>query len=584
MAVVTPEQYGAVGNGTTIDTDAFVAMIAGAGVGGIASFTPGKTYVIDGELFPLAGQLFDGRGATIKRAGQAVTTLTAPMTDTTTGNGSTIVLQVASSTNFRINSYLTLTKATPTLGADTNTDTRTHKIVAKTATTITVQAGFSLTFATGDQVVSSYHIFRNTAAGVRWRDIVFDGNRAVWQVKGLRWETITTIRTSGDDCHLSDITLQDLPGEGVQLGGLGSTMIRWRAENIGGNPVHLTAGDDVQVSHFYVDGANRVWFENDAATVGYDVYGVPNSYGTLGHEDGGVAWSLECRRAKVFSGIVKNALAVLSPPNVEANDRQTVVGVDGIDCQIGLKARNTSAASRNISLTNCNFYNCGVVLVQRTVSTVTEATSQVRTQFLNCILENTRYVFIRVYETEVTGGRVMHDGTLPGQAISISSCTRARITGVTINGAQYGVLGEGACQKVDVSGNTITGTTTAAISLSNIDSGAKAIRANNNTIEVTSGSGIFQNEGSEATFNDIDCLASAAGQSAILTANGSYQNFNTLRIANGVYAVRAFGGTNGIIAKNNRATVYAGSWDLSNSFAAGSVNNTFADNYALVTS
>jgi hypothetical protein len=74
-----------------------------------------------------------------------------------------------------------------------------------------------------------------------------------------------------------------------------------------------------------------------------------------------------------------------------------------------------------------------------------------------------------------------------------------------------------------------------------------------------------------------------SGARCIQAISGSRHFQNVFRIATGVVAVHSFGGSTGVIAKDNVATVYSGTWELASSFVnGGGGSNHYADNLALV--
>lgn len=585
IGVIAPETYGAVGDGVTDDTDAFLAMIADAGVGAAMSGTAGATYLVSSELAPLAGQTF--QNMKFKRAAQAKTTLTAAMTDTVS---TSVTLQVASSAAFRVGSYVTITKASPTasdITNETHTDKSVHLILSKTATTITVGTGFALTFAIGDEVISAYHIFRNTAAGVRWIDCEFDGNRANWQNKGMRWETVTEIRTTGAGCHINRLKMANIPGEGVQLGGAGSTMINWSASNCGGNPVHLSGGNDLIVSDFNVDGANRVWFETDEAYAA----GRPVVPGTMGHEDGGVAWSLGCDNAKVSRGTIRNALSGFSPPVSETADEASIADLTVIDCAMPFKITTFDTFAQNVGFSNCKFTNCNRGFIGRFKANASETESQIRTVLRDNWFINTQVTIQNAHFVDVLGGGFVHTDAqfIPARGvIEVTGGSKHVRIDTLIDGGELGILAIGAVEYLDASGTRMRRIQTAGVSFSNIDAGMKGNRmiggeiAAHPTLATAGFNGFISNGGDEASQIEFDLLSAPAGARCILADNGSRHYRNICRIASGVIAVRAFGGTSGIVAKDNFATVYPGTWELASSFSnGGGASNTFADNFAL---
>lgn len=92
-SAVLVDSYGAAGDGSSDDTLAIRLALA---TGKSIRFSPGKTYLVSGSLpLAFAGQCAYLYGATIKRAGQVSTTITAPIT-----GGTTRTIAVASTAGF----------------------------------------------------------------------------------------------------------------------------------------------------------------------------------------------------------------------------------------------------------------------------------------------------------------------------------------------------------------------------------------------------------------------------------------------------------------------------------------------------
>lgn len=477
------EDHEAVGDGSAIDSDAMLAAIAAAGPWGTVVFQPNKTYIYDTQLTLQTGQKIALNGATLKRAPQAKTTLTANFS--AVGNPANQTIQVADASAFRVGSYITICKPT-SQGDDTENrfraDTQSHKIIAKTATSLTVQGNFQYAYAIGDEVVTCFIGFYSTAPFVEIYGGTIDGATTKhdaaasgstangYQVRGRRWETMSEFRLSGDATHLHHLHFKDIPSEGFLLGGANSMFSNITGENIGGNLSHISAGDPVHGVDCYVDGANRVWIEHDGRTGAQTT-----SYGTIGHENGVYAWSQACQRGTLTRCTAKNAKSVFAPPYSPGNDRATIRGCIGIDCQMPFYTATYDTRAVGMLLSQCEFSNCGTGQMSRGLEDTPEANADVHVSILDCRLYETRMNLDGVHKLEWRGGFMrFNDPSTSGAAIALNDVTNIEID-TKIDGAQYGVYMAGLCREVDLTLRThrLGGY---AVSAQNVAAGSRGIR------------------------------------------------------------------------------------------------------------
>ena len=147
---ITPEQYGAIGDGVTDDTVAVQSAITAAGEGGVIDFKSTATYLLTSRLVGLSRQTFIGKGATFKRQDAKVTTTT-----TVVGTSDT-TFNVANASLFNIGEDIILLDVTsPNLGTAYQEESAIRKMITGiSGNTITVNGVFDL--PTNGNLLTSY--------------------------------------------------------------------------------------------------------------------------------------------------------------------------------------------------------------------------------------------------------------------------------------------------------------------------------------------------------------------------------------------------------------------------------------------
>ncbi len=174
-----PEEHGAVGDGSTDDTAALEAALA---TGKHVVLTPGATYLHRRCLYMrTAGQMLDGRGATLKRAAQAVTT-----TATTITQGVTTAITVASTAGFSVGDEIVVEKS-GTFSTNANT------ISSIVGSVITVSAPFDTSLSGTTNVRHGWNQLVPYAADQRVTNLVLDGNVASWSWG--RWQHTVALQS-----------------------------------------------------------------------------------------------------------------------------------------------------------------------------------------------------------------------------------------------------------------------------------------------------------------------------------------------------------------------------------------------------
>lgn len=273
---------GAVGDGTTIDTDAILSAITAAGSGGTVIFSPGKTYLIDGELNPAwdtarPHQTWVGYGAVLKRRNE--------VTDTSTTNiqSGTTQFVVTTPANFRIGMFVNA------INAGTYNSGGNLKITGIVGSTITVSPAFSAAIGTGATIVSSFRMVATAQADFVLEGLEFDGNRSN-NTTLAKWDVSSAAFITGNRNIIRYCYIHDEVGEGIVLGGVDSIADTNVLINIGGNGIHFTGPKS---NHCYAT-RNKVKFTNIGGT-------------GLGHDDGGIILSDNCTDIFIQDNYIEGA-------------------------------------------------------------------------------------------------------------------------------------------------------------------------------------------------------------------------------------------------------------------------------------
>ena len=333
---IRPEWAGAVGDGTTIDTDAFV-NIAENFSGAVIEGRPGAIYLIDAAISPSAGQKWLGNGATIKRANQ----VTATTQESITTGSSPTTITVDDASGFRVGSYVTVTQSG-------STDTAVHKIAAISGNDVTVNTVFTTSFTSGATMLSAYIIFGNASDDVEISEWELNGNRANYQDAGLRWETHAEIRTSGNRCIVRDNYIHDTPVEAVLFGGDGTIIDNNYIKDIGGNGIHYSGTSNYTVSNNYVENTQQ-WSTEDP-----------------GHQDGCISLSNLIQDGYTVYNYFKNGESGFGAIDSSGNSRNTFAYNTVINCTSAWDMLTFSNPAEWTRIEHNNFFDCGPGIISST--------------------------------------------------------------------------------------------------------------------------------------------------------------------------------------------------------------------------
>lgn len=292
-----PEDYGAVGDGVTDDSDALFALLAS---GEDVQFTKDAVYLNRRELYMSPRTTIHGNLATIKRKAQVSSTTT---TDVAPGTNQYVL---ADATGFEVGMSVAFANSTVAKGAlatGVSLSDNNPVITAINGNTITVTDGSdapngpNITFTATANVYSVQNtIWLDTDCKVL--DVVFDGNKANvpwsrWEVQAELHQESTRHRTLVRGCRFFNI-----PGEGYQPRGDYVTIENCVFEEVEGNGIHFAAAThpvvtncrfincNLDLDHGHVDGG--ISFSSlitDAWIVGNYMKGCRSGVGGLSGND-----------------------------------------------------------------------------------------------------------------------------------------------------------------------------------------------------------------------------------------------------------------------------------------------------------
>ena len=220
---ITPEQYGAIGDGVTDDTVAVQSAITAAGEGGVIDFKSTATYLLTSRLVGLSRQTFIGKGATFKRQDAKVTTTT-----TVVGTSDT-TFNVANASLFNIGEDIILLDVTsPNLGTAYQEESAIRKMITGiSGNTITVNGVFDLptngnlltSYPTGTKVLKVYPLLAFIGAfnkQINISGLNIDGNKSN-NTEYLGWNHNGSIDNLGSNTVVYNCHFKDIPNENLFL-------------------------------------------------------------------------------------------------------------------------------------------------------------------------------------------------------------------------------------------------------------------------------------------------------------------------------------------------------------------------------
>ncbi len=211
LGATIPEQYGAIGDGTTDDTTALESWVAS---GKNLALTPGKTYLHRRQLnMNTVGQVLDGKGATLKRAAQIVTTTTSAIT-----SGVTTSVTLASVTGLVAGDQLVFEKS------------GTYDVTARTiqsivGSVVTFTTAIAITSASGTvNVRSGWNQLSINQADCRVTNVIFDGNVSNWSWARWRHTCALTGSTGGSRAQIDRCRFANQYGDAITMNAYGQTV------------------------------------------------------------------------------------------------------------------------------------------------------------------------------------------------------------------------------------------------------------------------------------------------------------------------------------------------------------------------
>lgn len=543
------DAYGAVGDGVANDTDAIRLAITTAGIEQTLWFAPGKTYLLDGRLAPLAGQVWMGYGATLKRRNVLSTATTT--TITTTGNQSVGVSSVAA---FRVGMDVSVF-------AGTSHDTSNHRIASISGNTLTLETTFAVGFATGATLYTSMSVIQTgsqRADRLKILGLEIDGNRAN-NALNAKWQNHDAISVFGDDIVIKHCYIHDEQCEGIVPFGNRAVITENVLINIGGNGIHFSDATGDKVTHNHVENCNLV--------------GV-----SAGHADGCIIASNLVYDTLIDSNVMINGISGVG--SWDSSDNAGLTVTNNV-------IRNMTSYALEMVCSTGQYTEAFVVSGNRIYDSVTVGLIQVNTAtpinvgprkgiFSDNLLINTRLTMTRVFDVQVTNNTFDLPSTNTTDiVIDVAGGSGNVIAGNTTRCGGFGIyLSVGAA--ATVSGNTIRNAFSRGVS---VDGETPGVVFADNMIESdtsvsTSYYGAVLKNGNAFQGNTI---RASQGLYGVLCPNGGagvaggLVIHNVIRTPTGMPSVRIGGGALNNIAKGNYVTVA-----VSNSAVTG--DNTVSDN------
>ncbi len=260
----------AVGDGVTDDTEALQAAIA---TGKNVELDPTKTYLIRDTLALGTGQIFEGRGATIKIMNQAVTSTADSIV-----SGVTQQLTVASVTGFAVNDYIGVQKSTLLYSVQTRKIIRIDPVANVLYLEVPINTGGDTTITGTTFVYRAFYAMRSSSTGYcTIRNVNIDGNTAN-QTYGY-WTQTGGMSIAGDFNTVDNCRLYNILGEGIVAFGNENHIRCSRFTDLAGNGVHFSGGNHTSVDSCY--------FKNCGKNL------------MIQHNHGGISWSALCAKVAV---------------------------------------------------------------------------------------------------------------------------------------------------------------------------------------------------------------------------------------------------------------------------------------------
>lgn len=501
------------------------AAITAAGANGVLVFEPGQTYTITKSAKPLAGQIWLGNGATIKRADEITTTTT---TNIGTGSSPT-VLTVADETGFEIGMTITVVNGS-------SYDAANHEITAVSSGSITVVTNFSTAFASGGTVVRSFETVRSDVAGFRVDSLTIDGNRSN-NATLEKWEIHHELYFGGDDNLAADCEIKEAQGEGVMIQADNCVLERCKIYDINGNGVHFSGCTRTAVSLCHIYNNNEL--------------------SGVGHEDGGISFSRAVADTTIDRCHIHNCKAGIGGIDLSDNSDVKIVNcVIGDNTNESIEAVFYSGSSPSTE----NFLISGNTLRDPVVINNTAGTGNTGPNQFMIIgnrFEGVNLELRHVFGFTVANNMIDLTGDSGTIAVYNIGCDECAFAGNIIIGGGYATYLTGAAARNLYQGNQFINQVNSAVGSDSSTAGQHNVLADNyitnDSTATTSYYGILLYGGNIARGNVIEI---DKGNSGIYVQDGA--TYSPIVQGNTVYAgaasntIRADGGTSGIVIIDNQ--------------------------------
>lgn len=529
-----PERFFAKGDGVADDSIPLRNAIAAAGVKGTVELTRNKVYRITGPLVPLSGQTWIMHGATIKRC-NAITDTTA--TNIGTGAGSTNIT-VTNGAQWKVGMSIAVYNGG-------TYDPHNHTINAINGNVLTVGTAFTVGFASGGTVVSSFTMIN--AVSVPDLTILggeLDGNRA--NNTGLtKWDLHNEIYAGGCDRLLIEKTyVHDAQSEGIQYGGVGAKVTRCTVLNTNGNGIHFSGSSGGVASHNFVKNTNLAG-------------------ATPGHVDGGIIFSDTTGDSFILNNYVENAVAGIGSIDTDDNSSVAIEGNILKNCtSYAIEGVFPTVSGGKVTILGNHIYNCVQLRIQNTGS-MSGGVGPYNWIVEGNIMEDTTIYVQRAFNITIKGNQLKSPANTSGTGIFLFDVKVATVSLNQVLGYGYGIYVDG--------------------------SGGSLIESNNiigNTVKNQYIGGLWVADATSrnVTFqaNEVQTDAAYAGASyaGITLKNNTYAINNTMDLQSGLYGILCPNGgasTNGAIVNGN--IIRSANLTASIRCAGGSQNNWLVNNF-----